>query len=315
MSCPSRLFMCCCVIFAVLARASPSTASDPPTRHAFRVVSASGVASLIVPIVHVVDPGFLLTSTTAIEGHPRVFLEVDPRDRGLADLATQPISGTWTRDLDEQSIRQLGDRLRCGGHRRDIDSYHPLVLILASLSGCTTQEMGVGERSPSRKLAVDRIIAASLLARGRRVDVLETYGDLAVQIERIDRADVLTLISSVEGDGAPIFSRLQAIASTYDAEKQSGLLQDMRSLAPEMFEVMWLHLLKERNSRWGNVLDPVLQAEPSLVFVGVLHTIGVDGLPALLSRRGYRVEVIDIAADPAEVWLAALLKGMQRPNR
>ncbi|MXO90200.1 TraB/GumN family protein [Pontixanthobacter aquaemixtae] len=61
----------------------------------------------------------------------------------------------------------------------------------------------------------------------------------------------------------------------------SGMLSD-----PELYDA----LLKNRNRAWIDTI--VAEADkkgPLMIAVGAAHMVGVDGLPALLTERGYRV--------------------------
>lgn len=65
----------------------------------------------------------------------------------------------------------------------------------------------------------------------------------------------------------------------------TGILAD-----PELREA----LLIGRNRNWVQQLDPLLKlsARP-LVAVGAAHLVGPDGVPAMLEKRGYRIERVD----------------------
>ncbi len=66
-----------------------------------------------------------------------------------------------------------------------------------------------------------------------------------------------------------------------EAEASSGMMAD-----PELHQA----LLTDRNNVWANRLSVMLQqgARP-LVAVGALHLAGQEGLPALMTARGYKV--------------------------
>lgn len=55
---------------------------------------------------------------------------------------------------------------------------------------------------------------------------------------------------------------------------------------PELYDT----IVADRNDRWLEVLEPLLEEEDDyLVVVGALHLVGKDGLPARLEERGIRV--------------------------
>jgi uncharacterized protein YbaP (TraB family) len=50
-------------------------------------------------------------------------------------------------------------------------------------------------------------------------------------------------------------------------------------------------LIYRRNARWAQQVSGMLQGdEDVLVVVGAMHLVGDRGLPALLEKRGFRVE-------------------------
>ena len=67
-----------------------------------------------------------------------------------------------------------------------------------------------------------------------------------------------------------------------------GLVGDLRRENPGLYDA----LLKRRNVAWADALaTEMAQASGvELVNVGALHMVGEDGLPALLSARGFKVE-------------------------
>jgi uncharacterized protein YbaP (TraB family) len=55
--------------------------------------------------------------------------------------------------------------------------------------------------------------------------------------------------------------------------------------------LMYERLLVERNRNWLPELEKlVARPRPAFVVVGAAHLVGPDGLIALLSAKGYRVE-------------------------
>ncbi len=74
--------------------------------------------------------------------------------------------------------------------------------------------------------------------------------------------------------------------------------QDIYSM-PEMFkeedseyEEFEFALLIDRNTRWAEVLDTLMQENSSFIAVGAAHLAGSHGLIKLLREKGYRVEPI-----------------------
>ena len=71
-----------------------------------------------------------------------------------------------------------------------------------------------------------------------------------------------------------------------DIDRMDGLSNEAKAIEQRARQC----LLEERNARWIGQLQTLLQDGPSLVAVGAIHLVGVDGLIAALRRDGYRVE-------------------------
>ena len=76
------------------------------------------------------------------------------------------------------------------------------------------------------------------------------------------------------------------MAGDLGALERQGL-KPMRRAAPTLYR----RLVAERNARWAEAISQRLQGSgETVVVVGAAHLIGQDGVPALLRRRGIKVE-------------------------
>ena len=61
----------------------------------------------------------------------------------------------------------------------------------------------------------------------------------------------------------------------------------MKAISPELYDV----LIIQRNLAWLVEVERLMAGdEDALIIVGAGHLYGEDGLPQLLSQKGYRVE-------------------------
>jgi len=148
-----------------------------------------------------------------------------------------------------------------------------------------------------------------LRARGLKV---EAGVDVAVTREAKSEAKTIRTFETIEDQvrmfaGLPDAAQMQylrdALREAESTARRTPLEQDwakgdvarlsqdlvapMRAESPAFYDM----LLKRRNLAWADVLtramtDPGVQ----LVNVGALHMMGADGLPALLTARGFTVE-------------------------
>jgi uncharacterized protein YbaP (TraB family) len=130
----------------------------------------------------------------------------------------------------------------------------------------------------------ERAKTAGMARRG-----LET---LAYQLDRFDR-----LSPALQED---MLKSTMAELDTY-VDKVSELARawasgDVRSLERELLAAfaesreLYDRLLLERNQNWLPHIDRCLEQDAAcFIVVGAAHLVGPDGLPTLLTRRGYRV--------------------------
>ncbi len=139
-------------------------------------------------------------------------------------------------------------------------------------------------------LGVDRHFFSKAKSLGRQRWALET---VAFQLDRFDQlspalqeqmltstlADVDTQIANVK-----VVANAWATGDTVTIEKV--LLTELREL-PELYQ----RLLVDRNRNWmPQVESCITQNSGCFIVVGAAHLVGPEGLPALLTAKGYRVE-------------------------
>ncbi|HVY02068.1 MAG TPA: TraB/GumN family protein [Caulobacterales bacterium] len=65
------------------------------------------------------------------------------------------------------------------------------------------------------------------------------------------------------------------------------LAAELRDSGPQVYDA----LIRNRNERWADEIDRMMKGSGKIfITVGAAHLIGEDGVPALLRKKGYRVE-------------------------
>ena len=140
------------------------------------------------------------------------------------------------------------------------------------------------------ELGLDRHFYDQARADGKRVQGLETA---AFQISRLDEMTMeqqerllSETLKDLDNELANLTTLVQAWKAGDAAEVERIVLADVKQ-NPLMYE----RLLVERNRNWLPELEKlVARPRPAFVVVGAAHLVGPDGLIALLSAKGYRVE-------------------------
>jgi uncharacterized protein YbaP (TraB family) len=114
------------------------------------------------------------------------------------------------------------------------------------------------------------------------------------QIDMLSKAKVSDQLASLEEtlkelDEDPLqFETLQKAWIAGDVgwiEREA--LDPLRHAAPRLYA----RLVSDRNRRWETQIERLLKSgQNAFIVVGVGHLVGSDGVPALLRKRGYRVE-------------------------
>ena len=203
--------------------------------------------------------------------------------RAFADLAYDSPPPDPVRDrIDPANRARFEQLLTTAKVRRDFfDSMESWAAALA------LNQAAAGRRAQN---GVD----AALIERFEGREVLELEGpttQLGVfdTLPEADQRDFLNAIIEEAGDGEAELARLAHIWSTGDTKALGATIDDGLLADPELYEA----LLANRNRLWADRLESLLTAPARpLVAVGAAHMFGPDGLPALLTERGYTVRQV-----------------------
>ncbi|MFM5884810.1 MAG: TraB/GumN family protein [Novosphingobium sp.] len=224
----------------------------------------------------------------ALAASDRIVLEVARIDNDAAVAQTFAALGT------APSPSPLRSRLP-GEAQADYDAYLKRYGVKdASLAAMDTwagalvlaqaAQQGAGSDSAN---GVDRAVKAE--ARGRPVEEFEGADAQLRIFEALPEAEQRDLLLTVIADTGDVRSQTRQMERAWgrgdlaaiETETTRGMLAD-----PELRAA----LLTGRNRAWLGQLTAMLgKGQRPFVAVGMAHLVGPDGLPALLTARGYRV--------------------------
>lgn len=162
--------------------------------------------------------------------------------------------------------------------------FKPWALAL-TLQGLEWQKAGLDPNLGLDKHFYDRAKAA-----GRPVQGLETVEFQIGQFDGLPMPLQDRMLASTLKEMASTADSVNTLAKAWkggDASAiESMVLRDLRT-EPEMYR----RLLVDRNNAWLPKIQALFtRQKPSLVVVGAAHLVGSDGLVAMLTARGHKVE-------------------------
>ncbi|HQR60719.1 MAG TPA: TraB/GumN family protein [Methylophilaceae bacterium] len=147
--------------------------------------------------------------------------------------------------------------------------------------------------------AIDLVLAGHGHAAGMRVVSLETPEGQLGMLQMETSQDTIALVErdleEIENGRARVMlNRVASVWSDSDGATMQRYSEWCECMDSEVDRKLMKRLLDDRNPALAQRID-ALHGEGKSVFaaVGSLHMFGPQGIPALLSKRGYRVERVD----------------------
>lgn len=148
-------------------------------------------------------------------------------------------------------------------------------------------------KGASVEKGADMTITRAARAESKRIRTFETLEDQARMFAGLPEASEVRYLTNVvrERSRGPRL-RLPFQPASLEAAWLAGTLgpgqiEEMRAENPALYDAF----LKRRNEAWAEKLEAEMAGSGvELVNVGALHMVGIDGLPALLAARGFKVE-------------------------
>ena len=280
---------------AFLAALATSVSAQTPTKHFLWKVEAPGGAtahllgSLHVltadayPLPAAIDKAFA-ESKTLVE-------EVDLDEMNdpmlmMAALSKAMLTGGETLDqlVSAQTYAEVKKRAEAYGMPMQALQRMKPWLVAVTLMAPTLQAAGF-----KPELGIDRHFFDRAKEKGLKRQALET---LAYQLDRFDQMsaklqeDLLkATIEDLDTQVTGVKDMVRAWSSGDLATMEKMMLTALTE-SPELYQ----RLLLERNQNWVPHVERCLSEKAGcFIVVGAAHLVGKDGLPALLSKKGYKV--------------------------
>lgn len=227
----------------------------------------------------------------ALDDADRVCLEIDP---GATDeAATTTITLARAIDPDGRDLFELlgsdADRVRAKAEDAGVQ-LEPLAMFEPWFAGLMVSVMALQSHGYDAQHGVEQVIEAEAKKAGKAGCGLETLDGQLGMLDGLS-ADLQReiLMQSID-EAENIESKIDPMVSAWRSGDERGLERSVEEDFddyPELADV----LIFKRNARWAGQVSEMLEGdEDVLLVVGAMHLVGDKGLPALLEKRGYRVE-------------------------
>ncbi len=281
-------------VAAVLAAASLFCAAAAQAEPALWKVTGGRSTVYLFGSVHLLPEGGFSVSgelADALDDADRVCLEIDP----AATDEAQTTAVTLARAVDPEGrdlFELLGDdsdrvREKAEDAGVPLDS---LALFEPWFAGLMVSVTSLQAHGFDAQHGVEQVIEAAAGKAGKSGCGLETLDGQLGMLDELPlnlQAEILLQAIDEAGD---IVAKVGPMVDAWRAGDERGLersLDDDFDGYPELADA----LIYDRNARWAGQVDEMLKGEEDvLIVVGAMHLVGDRGLPALLRKRGYRVE-------------------------
>jgi uncharacterized protein YbaP (TraB family) len=282
-------------LLALLAASAASAAWADGAHHSLWVVKGHGNQLVLLGSVHVLKPDDSQLPAEALQAYAHataLVMELDlnalkPEDMmlSMATLGALPQDETLQQALGPTLYARFAAQARADG--LDAALLEHLQPWMAALMLDQAQMARLGYETAA---GVDQQFAQRAAADHKRIIGLETMDEQLGLFAQLSREQQQRYLRYTLDEHARAAGELKAMVAAW----QAGDTRTLERLLTEGFEDfpdLFRTLTTERNRRWLQVLEPLLNGQQDyLVVVGALHLVGKDGLVALLRERGYSVE-------------------------
>ena len=285
-----RLGLCLVVVFA----ASVVTAQDRARHFLWKVESPSGAIAYLLGSLHVLTAeSYPLPKAidTAFAASKTLVEEVDLQEMSdptqmMAALAKAMLTDGRTLDqiVAPETYAEVKKRAEASGlPMMAIQRMKPW-LVAITLMAPTLQASGF-----KPELGVDRHFFDRAKDAGLKREALET---IEYQLDRFDQLSPKLQEDLLKATMEDLDTQVSGVKEMV-AAWSSGNIAAMETLTLTAFKEspeLYQRLLVERNRNWIPHVERCLgENKACFVVVGAAHLVGPDGLPALLTKKGYRV--------------------------
>lgn len=155
--------------------------------------------------------------------------------------------------------------------------------------------MALGMPKPRSGLFLDLALQLEATKQGKATYGLETMAEQMAVFDEVPLADQVTLLSHTVAQADRFDAQFEELLNHYLARDLDGLVALETKYRPadgRAYAAFMDRLLRQRNLRMLERMQPRLKDGAAFIAVGALHLPGDDGLVQLLRRAGYRVTPI-----------------------
>ena len=281
------------LVVALLACASTPTPAQTRS-FIWKVHSSSGIVYLAGSVHALGQDAYPLNAAfqQAFDASGTLVEEIDLAEAdGMAALPMLMTKGTYRngRTFDQAVSRETATlvKTKLQAFPGMMDMLQPMKPWVVALMLTAIQVQGAGL---DPKLGLDKHFYDRAQAAGKPVVGLETAESQIDRFDTMPEAVQEQMLLSALKDSAAGDRELKAIVAAWKrgdaAAIEGSLLGGFKSL-PAAYQ----SLIVERNRNWMPQIEGCfLKPRPCLVVVGAAHLVGSDGLLALLTAKGYRIE-------------------------
>lgn len=283
----SRLFV---VLVATLALCAGAAQAEPAL---WQVTGGQSTVYLFGSVHLLPAGGFTVQGALAdaLEDAERVCLEIDPAatdESATASITLARAVDPEGRDLFEL-LGQDADRVRNKAEAAGVQ-LEALALFEPWFAGLMVSVMALQSHGYDAEHGVEQLIEAQALKRDKGGCGLETLDGQLGMLDGLSADLQKEILMQAIDESTDIEDKIEPMVSAWRDGDERGLersLEDDFDGYPELADA----LIYERNARWAEQVDGMLHGDKKvLLVVGAMHLVGDRGLPALLRKRGFRVE-------------------------
>jgi uncharacterized protein YbaP (TraB family) len=147
-------------------------------------------------------------------------------------------------------------------------------------------------------LILDRVLQEEAMRARKSIHALETVDEQIAAFDALPLETQLVLLKKVIADHGPLQEATHHLVEAYLARDLEALWRlNAQALgdSPERRhhnELFLRRVLNERNARMAERLAPLIAQGKVFAAFGALHLYGEQGVPSLLTRRGFSVKVL-----------------------
>lgn len=290
---------------AYASKATPAVQPGAPVaggQGALFRISRDGEIAYLFGTIHVGTSSFYPLApqvSRALADSSQLVLELDTRASGDFDLAVRkhasyPAGDHIRNHVSPDTLRRLTSALHAVGIPLSGVGHLKPWLLANMLIGIELERSGFERAYGNESFLLDAVQKrganlAELESADYQLSLFDTLGDVGAEEYLRETLDDLSSGMSMKKARAIIDAWTSGDAAALDA-----LIPDTIGDGTVTSDFTRRTLLDRRNPEMAQRIEHIMKdGKVSFVGVGLLHLLGTNGLPQLLSQRGYQVERID----------------------